>query len=109
MKIKDTEYPHITLNEKGVPTIDGTRMKVSDVVAYHRAGINLEELAQRYRPVHTIAQFYSALAYYYDHKDEMDRDAGEREGRAAQALAEIEARQGPSKIRQMLRAQGRPR
>ncbi len=35
--VKDMTHPHIALNSRGVPCIDGTRHRVSDIVADHVA------------------------------------------------------------------------
>ncbi len=104
MRMRPTEYPHIFWNEdKGLPCISGTRLRVQDVVAHHLAGRGLAEIEGAY-PIYSRAEILSALAYYYDHQDEMDRLMEEHRRSAAALLAEIEARQGPSKARQLLRA-----
>jgi uncharacterized protein (DUF433 family) len=54
-------YPHITLNSRGVPCIDGTRHRVIDIVADHEQYPDLSP-----------AQVHAALTYYYDHQDAMD-------------------------------------
>jgi uncharacterized protein (DUF433 family) len=104
MRMRPTEYPHIFWNEdKDLPCISGTRLRVQDVVAHHLAGRRSAEIAEAY-PSYSLAEILSALAYYYDHKDAMDRLMEEHRQSAAAMLAEIEARQGPSKARQLLRA-----
>ena len=106
MRMRPTEYPHILWNiDKDLPCISGTRLRVQDVVAHYRAGRSAEEIQQAY-PSYTLAQVFSALAYYYDHMEEMDRQIEERRRMAEAALAEIEARQGPSPLREKLRATG---
>lgn len=104
MRMRPTEYPHIFWNEdKNLPCIEGTRLRVQDVVAHYKAGRSIEEIADDFPP-HTPAQVASAVAYYYDHQDEMDRQIEDRRRMAEAALAEIEARQGPSPLREKLRA-----
>jgi uncharacterized protein (DUF433 family) len=106
MRMRPTEYPHILWNEdKDLPCVEGTRLRVQDVVGNHAAGRSAEEIQEAY-PSYTLAQIYSALAYYYDHKAEMDRQIAERQRIAEAALAEIERRQGPSPLRERLRATG---
>lgn len=56
---------------KGRPYIIGTTVTVADVVIvkiYH--GQDADGIADWYRL--TLSQVYAALAYYYDHKVEMD-------------------------------------
>ncbi len=68
-----TRYEHIILNKKRDPIIAGTKMKVieliSDKIAY---GWSPEEL-QYQHPQLTLGQIYSALAYYADHQEKLDR------------------------------------
>ncbi len=55
----------------GKPTIAGTRIKVSEIVLnYLGAGNSIAEILRRY-PHLTPAQLHSALAYFYDHPDEI--------------------------------------
>lgn len=64
-------YPHITLNTRGVPCIDGTRHRVIDIVADHIAhGYSAAQIVEQY-PDLTPAQVHAALAYYYDHEDDL--------------------------------------
>jgi uncharacterized protein (DUF433 family) len=102
MRTKKTEYKHILLWPDGTPTVSGTRLKVKHLAALHRHnGASAEELHQSY-PSHSLAEIHSALAYYYDHKNEMDRQMDEDERQEQQLWAEIEARQGPSPTREQL-------
>lgn len=73
-------HPHITSDLRicgGSPIIVGTRFPVRSVVAYilHH-GITPEELVNRF-PHLTLGQIYDALAYYYDNRDEIERDIEE--------------------------------
>jgi uncharacterized protein (DUF433 family) len=68
----ETRYEHIALSEKGVPIIAGTSMKVVELVLDHKAyGWSPEELKFQH-PHLTMGQIYSALAYYWDHQEDMD-------------------------------------
>lgn len=56
----------------GKPRIDGTRLTVKDVISHHRfQGMSAEEIADDWNV--PLAAVYSAFAYYYDHKKEIDR------------------------------------
>ena len=73
-----TAYEHIVLDENGVPIIAGTNMKVIELVVEKIAyGWSPEEL-QLQHPYLTLGQIYSALAYYWDHQEELDRDIERR-------------------------------
>jgi uncharacterized protein (DUF433 family) len=73
MRTKRTEYKHVLLWPDGTPTVSGTRLTVKHVAAQHRYnGKGPEELVDAFPP-HTLGEMYSALAYYYDHKADMDQ------------------------------------
>lgn len=57
----------------GKARITGTRITVSDVVTGHfRLGESLDEIAVTYDV--PLAAVYAAIAYYLDHKDEIDSE-----------------------------------
>jgi len=69
-------YAHIVRKPRicgGLPHIDGTRIRVMDVVALHKRGLSPAEILDSFEHL-TLAQVHSALAYYYDHEDETERD-----------------------------------
>jgi uncharacterized protein (DUF433 family) len=69
---EDMTYPHIALNSRGVPCIDGTRHRVIDIVADHVAhGYSAAQIIEQYSEL-TPAQVHAALTYYYDHQDAME-------------------------------------
>ncbi len=71
-------YAHIELTADGEPVLTGSRFKVR-LIALDRIarGWDAEEI-QRHHPDLTLGQIYSALSYYYDHKEEMDRNLADR-------------------------------
>jgi uncharacterized protein (DUF433 family) len=74
----ETRYEHIVLDAQGVPRIAGTTMKVIEVVTAQAAyGWSPEELHFQF-PHLSLGQIHSALAYYWDHQDELDRDMADR-------------------------------
>lgn len=69
-------YPHIEKTPGvcgGKACIVGTRIRVMDIVVLHNQGMPPEQMLDYYssRPL-SPAEVHSALAYYYDHKDEID-------------------------------------
>ncbi len=77
----------------GKPRIDGHRIRVQDVavwIAYQQRTV--EDIAESFSL--TLAGVYSAMAYYYDHRDEID-DAIRIESDAI----EEGAKRNPDKIR----------
>jgi len=56
----------------GKPRIARHRIRVQDVVIWHQdMRMRPEEIAQEYEL--TLAEVYAALAYYHDHRDEIDK------------------------------------
>jgi uncharacterized protein (DUF433 family) len=65
---------------------------VEHIVIWHEwLGLTADEIAEEYDL--TLAEIYAALAYYFDHRDEIDRDLQE-----GQALVDAAIRQNPSKL-----------
>lgn len=68
----ETTYEHVVLDDCGVPVIEGTTMKVIELVLDTvTCGWSSEE-AQRQHPYLSLGQIYSALAYYWDYQDVLD-------------------------------------
>jgi uncharacterized protein (DUF433 family) len=69
----------------GRPRIAGTRIRVSDVVVQlHVNEYTADEVADEVYPWISRADVYAALAYYYDHQDEIEREFDEDEAFAEQ-------------------------
>ena len=75
-------YAHIEIDEDGVPRIDGTTTKVVEIAFDMLAHGWDAETIQREHPDLTLGQVHSALAYYFDHQVELDRDIAARIERA---------------------------
>lgn len=74
----ETAYEHIVLDDHDVPMIEGTTMKVIELVLDTLTyGWSPEEV-QYQHPYLSLGQVYSALAYYWDHKDTLDADIARR-------------------------------
>jgi uncharacterized protein (DUF433 family) len=57
----------------GQPVIAGTRIRLQDVYVWHeRQGLSADEIVSQF-PQLSRADVYGALAYYWDHRDEMQR------------------------------------
>ena len=76
---------HIEIDDKGVAWIVGANTKVIEIVLdKHAYGWSPEEI-HRQHPHLSLTQVYSALAYYYENKEKVDRQI-EIERREADAL-----------------------
>jgi len=97
-----TVYEHIVIDETDVPHIAGTTMKVVELVDSHLAyGWSPEELHFQY-PHLTLGEIYAALAYYWDHKADIDADRLRRERYVEEQRRET----GSSELATGLRARG---
>jgi uncharacterized protein (DUF433 family) len=62
----------------GKPRIAGHRITVQDIVIWHeRMGKSADEIGTEYNL--TLAEIYSALAYYFDNRDAIDLQIDESE------------------------------
>jgi uncharacterized protein (DUF433 family) len=69
----------------GRPRIAGTRIRVQDVVFWHeQRGMPPEQIVADY-PHLTLADVHAALAYYHDHRDEI-QEGFLRDGQVYDAL-----------------------
>jgi len=102
MSPTETRYEHIVLNEKNVPIIGRANFKVIQLVESYLANSwSAEELHDQF-PVLTMGQIHSALAYYWDNKEEIDRQI-ERE---LQFVEQMRQAQGPSPFKLAARRSG---
>jgi len=82
----------------GRPRITGTRITVADIVIMHlRLGKSLEEIAGKYNL--DLAGTHAAMAYYYDHRSEIDGSI-----EADEAFAEAFRHNNPLLLQAKLRA-----
>jgi uncharacterized protein (DUF433 family) len=57
----------------GYLRINGTRMTVNQLVVWYKQGYTAEEIADQY-PHLTLAQVYTALAYYHANREEIEAE-----------------------------------
>ena len=83
----------------GKPRIAGHRITVQNIVIWHeRMGWSVDEIAAEYDL--TLADIYAALAYYFDHRQQIDQDIEE-----SKEFVKTLQHQTPSKLRQKLEQQ----
>ena len=84
----------------GKPRIDGHRIKVEHIaVCYERLGMSPDEIVDEH-PTITLAQVHAALAYYFEHKTEVDADIEEGQ----RFVEELRATTLPSKLEQLFQS-----
>ncbi|MCP4421149.1 MAG: DUF433 domain-containing protein [Chloroflexi bacterium] len=97
-----TSYEYIRLDDKDIPHIVDTTMKVVELVVAQKAyGWSPEELHFQH-PYLSMSQIYSALAYYWEHKETLDVDIERRLDYARQSRQEV----GSSPLSTRLHDQG---
>jgi uncharacterized protein (DUF433 family) len=91
------EHIEVTPNVMGgKPHIAGHRISVQDVAIWHEwLGHNVEEIANDYNL--TFADVYAALAYYHDHRAEIDKSIKE-----SKEFVEVMRKKIPSKLKKKL-------
>lgn len=79
LALKERPYPHIDSDPEiagGAPVIAGTRITVRSVAGYYQMGMTVDEILNALSHL-APSQVHSALAYYFDHQEEIDRDLTE--------------------------------
>ncbi len=85
----ETRYEHVVLDQEGVPVIAETTTKVVELVVEQQAyGWSPEELHFQH-PYLDLGQIHSALAYYWDHREDLDRDIQRRLERVTELSREL--------------------
>lgn len=80
----------------GRPRIAGHRITVQNIAIWHEyMGKSVDEIAIEYDL--TLSDVYAALAYYFDHRAEIDHDIEE-----SKAFIEALQQKTPSKLKQKL-------
>jgi len=60
----------------GKPRIAGHRIRVQDIVIWTEQGRSADEIVADF-PQLSLADVYAALAYYHDHREQIDQDIRE--------------------------------
>lgn len=69
-------YPYIVSDKKiaqGSPVVEGTRISVRTIAGYYQMGMDVDKINTTLSHL-SAAQIHSALAYYFDHQNEIDAD-----------------------------------
>ena len=75
----------------GKPCIAGTRIRVQDIVVWTEQGQSADEIVTGYSHL-TLGDVHAALAYYHDHREQIDRQMRESD----EFAAKMEAEYGPA-------------
>lgn len=99
----ETEYAHIAMSDHHVPVLAGTHTKVVEIAQDYLVHHSSPEEMQLELPHLSLGQILSALAYYYDHQEEMDAEIERRRG----VVEEYRSESGDGPLAAKLRASGR--
>lgn len=69
----------------GQPVVVDTRIRVATILVCYRQGMTVEEIVQQY-PTVKPADVHDALAYAYDHIDEIEADLAADDEAVVKAL-----------------------
>lgn len=87
-----TDIKHIVYDPSvlgGAPYIASRGVPVSQIVWWYQQGISPETLAGNYQL--SFAEVHAALAYYYEHRDEIDREIEQMAARLSAPNALVSA------------------
>ncbi len=77
----------------GRPRIAGHRIRIQDIAVWHESwGMTPDEIVSEH-PGITLADVHAALAYYHDHREDIESDMREDEATVARAR-----KSNPSKL-----------
>ncbi len=79
MPLPKNKYPYIGSDPEiadGRPIIIGTRITVRCIAGYYQMGMSADEILTTLTHL-TPSQVHSALAYYFDHQEDVDMDLSE--------------------------------
>ncbi|MFB6214301.1 MAG: DUF433 domain-containing protein [Candidatus Bipolaricaulia bacterium] len=75
------KHPHIKESpdiSEGSPAINGTRTRIIDIILeYEYLGKTPGEIVNAH-PYLNLAQLHDAISYYYDYREEIDREISKR-------------------------------
>jgi uncharacterized protein (DUF433 family) len=92
------ESPPLITDRDGVIRVGQTRVTLDTIVEAFNEGLAAEDIASQY-PTLRLADIYGAIAYYLNHKQEVDDYLTQRAYEAVRVRAENEARFNLNELR----------
>ena len=78
--VSKVKHPYVS-TQRGVcggkPIVVGTRIPIWAIAGWLHKGYSVEKIQREVYPSIGLAEIYDALSYYYDHKEDMDRQLAE--------------------------------
>jgi uncharacterized protein (DUF433 family) len=105
--VETTQELPLTSTVDGTIRINGTRVSLDSVIFNYRQGATAEEIVLRF-PGLRLADIHSCIAYFLNHKEEVDKYLADREQSAADLRARITSdplqQQGLNEMRERIKA-----
>ena len=87
-QVAQTTHPYIVRiegHQGGEPMVRSAHVTVRTIVEQSRIGTTPAEFVKDHPPM-TLAEFYDALSYYYDHTDEIEQIIAENNATLTEAI-----------------------
>src|SRR5436305_14562557 len=97
-----TETIPLIKTPEGAILVQGTRVSLDTIIYFFKEGETPESIARRF-PTVSLANVHYAIAYYLDHKGEVEAYLEGRRIRSEKLRASIEARPGYQEFRDKVR------
>ena len=91
--IESVQNVPLTVTEDGAIRISGSRVSLESVLYHYKAGATPEQIACKF-PSLQLADIYSVVAYYLNHRESLEEYVGEAEAAGDAVQAEIESQPG---------------
>ncbi len=82
---KSKLHPYISYKEGvcgGRSIIEGTRIPVWSIIKWYKVGMSIEDIMKEF-PQLTPSQIHDAFSYYYDNREEIEKDIIDNEKETA--------------------------
>ncbi len=103
VSISTSEFRY-NLTAAGVMRVGSTRVSIDSVIHAFKQGYSPEEIALDFDSL-TLGEVYSAINYYLQHKDEVEKYLAERSSQEEQLRSGVETRFDPKAVRDRLLSQ----
>ena len=93
----------LTINPDGVVKVGGTRVTLDTIIFVFKQGATAEEIVYRY-PSLKLGDVYASIAFYLNHKEDVEAYLKQRQQQAQEIRQMNEARFDPQGLRDRLLA-----
>ena len=103
----DPVIPPLGLDAHGVCRVSGSRVTLESLLGLFHQGATAEDIHQAFSSV-PLADVYAVIAYYLQHRDEVDGYLQQVEEREQEARREMKSRFPMTEMRERLLARRKP-